>query len=453
MPTSNESPIELSTRLIDQGINNVAPNRITQELSELGENLALVESFSHVVALKTDEGLVTFDASGAITGNEVVKSLRTWSKDPVHTIVYTHGHMDHVGGSRNFARDAQEAGVPTPRVVGHEKVAPRLERYNNTNGYNLAINMRQFGGVPQRLIQEMDLSQARSFIPRDTLWPDVTYESQLTETVGGVELEMNYAMGETDDHTWTWVPSMKMISAGDLFIWNFPNCGNPQKVQRYPFEWAQALRAMAAKQPELLVPAHGLPIAGADRIAGCLDVVATTLETLVAEVVDAMNSGATLDDIVHSVAVSDDVLALPYMRPFYDEPEFAVRNIWRLYGGWWDGNPARLKPAPDAAIGAELAQLAGGVSVLAKRALELAEAGDFRLASHLVEFAADAEPESAEVHAARAEVYDQRRKAETSLMAKGVFKGAKAESEYVVTGEVPEIKMAIAMLDPKDDDS
>ena len=27
-----------------------------------------------------------------------------------------------------------------------------------------------------------------------------------------------------------------------------------------------------------------------------------------------------------------------------------VRNIWRLYGGWYDGNPARLKPAPDEAL-------------------------------------------------------------------------------------------------------
>ena len=25
----------------------------------------------------------------------------------------------------------------------------------------------------------------------------------------------------------------------------------------------------------------------------------------------------------------------------YDEPEFIVRNIWRLYGGWYDGNVSR----------------------------------------------------------------------------------------------------------------
>ncbi|HBW18708.1 MAG: alkyl sulfatase dimerization domain-containing protein [Streptosporangiaceae bacterium] len=52
----------------------------------------------------------------------------------------------------------------------------------------------------------------------------------------------------------------------------------------------------------------------------------------------------------------------------YDEPEFIVRNVWRLYDGWWDGNPATLKPAPERALAAELASLAGGPGVLAERA-------------------------------------------------------------------------------------
>ena len=32
-----------------------------------------------------------------------------------------------------------------------------------------------------------------------------------------------------------------------------------------------------------------------------------------------------------------------------------MRNIWRFYGGWYDGDPSHLKPAPAAAIAAELA--------------------------------------------------------------------------------------------------
>jgi alkyl sulfatase BDS1-like metallo-beta-lactamase superfamily hydrolase len=60
--------------------------------------------------------------------------------------------------------------------------------------------------------------------------------------------------------------------------------------------------------------------------------------------------------------------AKPYLQPVYDEPEFIVRNVWRLYGGWYDGNPARLKPAPDAVLATALAELAGGAAALADRA-------------------------------------------------------------------------------------
>src|SRR5690606_38917518 len=103
--------------------------------------------------------------------------------------------------------------------------------------------------------------------------------------------------------------------------------------------------------------------------------VATALEHLVADTLALMNEGATLDHIIHTVRVDPDLLAKPYLRPFYDEPEFVVRNVWRLYGGWYDGNPANLKPAPAGAFASEVAGLAGGAAALAARAREIADGG------------------------------------------------------------------------------
>jgi len=105
-----------------------------------------------------------------------------------------------------------------------------------------------------------------------------------------------------------------------------------------------------------------------------------------------------------------------------------VRNLWRMYGGWYDGNPSHLKPATDAALATELAALAGGADKLASRAQRLANDGDLRLACHLIELAAHAAPKSAAVHAIRAEIYQKRRDSETSLMAKGIFGFTAGES-------------------------
>ncbi len=437
----SEHPLDLSARLIDSGVVDTAPNRVTQELSELADGVALIESFSHSVVVDTGDGLVAFDSSGAQAGRAVVESMRRWSDDPVHTIVYTHGHLDHVGGSRAFAADAADHDRPVPRVLGHERILTRFERYDRTSGYNQVINLRQFGGAATAAAQQVD----RPFIPVGTLVPDASYDEQLSERIGDLDFEFNHCKGETDDHTWTWIPEHRMISAGDQFIWNFPNCGNPQKVQRYPVEWAESLRAMADKDPELFVPAHGLPIAGTDRIRRCLETVAGTLETLVEQVIDAMNAGAVLDEIVHSVSVPPETLELPYLRPLYDEPEFVIRNIWRLFGGWFDGNPARLKPPSDAAIGTEVVALVGGADTLIDRAVALSADGDHRLACQLIEYAVAAEPESHAVHEARSAIYSTRRVAETSLMAKGIFTSASADSDAVITGEIPPVDMVLAI--------
>jgi len=424
--------LALSSRIIDTGTVDEPVNRVTQELSEVGDGIAVVESFSHVVLFRTADGLVAFDTSGAMTGEGCVASIRGWTSDRVSHLVYTHGHVDHVGGSGAFVADAASRGEPRPKVLAHENVPARFDRYARTNGWNLAINQRQFGWLPQR--SGLGIGGGRRFLPPDVAPPDETFRSALDLEVGGLRVELRHARGETDDHAWAWIPSRRAICAGDFVIWNFPNAGNPQKVQRYPEEWAAALRDMAARQPELLLPAHGLPIAGAERIAMVLDEMATALEALVEQVLARMNDGARLDEIVHEVTVPDAVLARPFLRPLYDEPEFVVHNIWRQYGGWWDGDPSTLKPAPAARVSTELAALAGGPLALVRRAEELADAGDLRLACHLVEHAGLAAPDDVEVHARRAAVYERRRHAEHSLMAKGIFASAVRESE-AVTGE------------------
>ena len=432
-------PIELSTKVIDSGIVDQPLNRVTNDITELADNLAIVESFSHSVVWDTGDGLMCFDASGAGSGEAVVNSIRTWRNDAITSLVYTHGHADHIGGSVAFAHDAQTRGLPNPRVIGHENVSKRMDRYSTTNGLNVRINRRQFGGIKSdmkpnsgNMREALALDEgAQYFIPPATLRPDQSFVDQLTIKAGDTVVEFHHARGETDDHLWGWIPEKKWIFTGDFVIWNYPNAGNPQKVQRYALEWAQALRKMISQGPELLLPAHGLPIEGKARIAMVLDDIATSLESLVMQVIDMMNTGETLDTIIHSVKVPQSILDKPYMRPFYDEPEFVVRNIWRLYGGWWDGAASRLKPAPDAVVAQELAALAGGANVLMNRALEIADS-DLRLACHLADLAGWAEPENAGIHANRAAIYDKRRRSELSLMSKGIYKSASRESEEIV---------------------
>jgi alkyl sulfatase BDS1-like metallo-beta-lactamase superfamily hydrolase len=393
------------------------------ELAEVGDGVAFVPSFANVSAIATGDGLVLVDTGSAALARNVHEQVRRWRPDRLHTAVYSHGHIDHVFGVPVFEAEAEARGWPRPRVLAHEALPHRFDRYVLTAGYNGIINARQFS-LP-------------SFSwPTEYRYPDETYHDVLALTVGDVDLELHHCPGETDDHTWTWFPGSRVLCCGDLFIWASPNAGNPQKVQRYAREWAAGLREMAALEPrpEVLLPGHGVPVVGEARVQAALLDTADLLDSLHDQTVALMNAGATLDDVLHTVRPPAGLVDRPYLQPVYDDPEFIVRNVWRRYGGWWDGNAAHLKPPPEAHVAAEVARLAGGAGVLADRALAVADAGDLRLAGHLAELAALAAPGDGGVQRARSEVNRRRAEAEPSTMAKGVFGWAAAESARAAAG-------------------
>jgi alkyl sulfatase BDS1-like metallo-beta-lactamase superfamily hydrolase len=317
-------------------------------------------------------------------------------------------------GLGRFDDEASAKGWASPRVIAHEALPARLERYRLTAGYNACVNTRQF---------QMPIEWPTSYRS-----PNVLYRESKTVEVGGVTIELRHARGETDDHTWAYVPSKKLLCTGDLFLWCCPNAGNPQKVQRYPREWARALRAMEGLGAEVLAPGHGVPIFGAARIRQALADTAELLELLHDRTVEAMNAGLPLEAILRTVRAPERLLDRPYLHPVYDEPEFIVRNVWRQYGGWWDGDPSHLKPAPAADFAREVADLAGGATKLADRARERADAGELAIACHFAELAASAAPEDAAIAKIRSEIYLRRSKSERSLMAKNIFLGAATET-------------------------
>ncbi|MBI2158621.1 MAG: MBL fold metallo-hydrolase [Candidatus Rokubacteria bacterium] len=386
----------------------------TGQTEEIAPGVFFLHAFANVTVVRTGAGLVLVDTSNYAAREKTFAAVRAIDPGPVHAAIYTHGHADHALGLPPFLSEARARGWPRPRIVGHRNVAARFDRYRLTRQHNALINARQFSIPPSW--------------PDDYDYPDTLYDDTLRFTAGEVTLELHHARGETDDHTWIWWPERKILWTGDQFIWVAPNAGNPQKVQRYAAEWAASLRAMAACAPELLIPGHGVPIAGRDRVSQALTETAEWLEHLVAETVARMNAGATLETILREVRPPAHLAQRPYLQAVYDEPEYVVRNIWRIYGGWWDGVAAHLKPAPEAELGAEVAQLAGGAVALARRARELAAAGRLALASHLIDWAAAAVPDDAAIHAVRADVYEARAKAAAALMTRGIFSAEAHES-------------------------
>ena len=68
-------PVDVANRVIDSGVAEAPHNRVTHQLSVIDDDVAVVESFSHCWTIRTDEGLVCFDASGVPSGPAVVEAM------------------------------------------------------------------------------------------------------------------------------------------------------------------------------------------------------------------------------------------------------------------------------------------------------------------------------------------------------------------------------------------
>jgi alkyl sulfatase BDS1-like metallo-beta-lactamase superfamily hydrolase len=126
----------------------------------------------------------------------------------------------------------------------------------------------------------------------------------------------------------------------------------------------------------------------------------------------------------------------PYLAATYDHPTFIVRNLLRLWAGWWNGNAAELLPATPAALAGEVARLAGGIAPLVSRGRALLDDGDATLAAHLAEWAVRAAPDDRDTQTLKRDVYRALLADSDCLMARGIYRAALNDAERAL-GEPP----------------
>src|SRR5262245_1944175 len=381
-------------------------------------DLLLHASVSNTYTLRTDAGLLVVDPGRAQTSQSVYTATRAWSDAPLHTVVYTHGHADHAFGLRAFL-DAGER----PHIIVQENCPKRFQRYRLTHGLNAHINQRQF-------------STRQPIFPDQFDWPTLTFRDSLMQQLGDLEVRYYAAKGETDDHCYVWIPEHSYLFTGDLIVWVSPNCGNPQKVQRYPVEWAEALERMAGLDAEWLFPGHGLVVHGKAAVRMVLTDTARYLRVIIDQVLTRLNAGQTPEEILHAVEPDPELSTRAYLQARYDHPKFIVRNLLRLWGGWWNGNAADLLPATWEAQAKEIASLAGGVVTLVERGRSLLTQGNAVMAAHLAEWATRADPTDHAAQMLKRDVYEKRLADAPALMAQGIFRAAMNEARQAL-GEAP----------------
>ena len=355
--------------------------------------------------INTSDGVVLVDTllNPVVSKQMREKILETGG--PIKKIIYTHHHVDHVGGAQIFEEDR-------PEIIAHQYLPENIEKYQILKEHRARIASIQFN-VPFN----PKLAAGPGYLP-----PTRTFSDSMVFSQGDKTFELYHARAETDDATWIYVPEIETVFVGDLIIAGYPNIGNPWKPTRFALPWARALEDVRVKNAALLIAHGGRAVyQGRTEVKELLDANIEGIYSIHDQVVDCINKDIPLDEMIHSIKLPDHLGKHKALRFLYSRPEFAVYNIYRWYHGYFDHNPAHLLPRPDKEVNAEIFNLIANAQAILDRAGALFEEGQAQLALQVLDILFKQEPDNIEVRKLHLQILEKLSEEDYCLMSRNTW--------------------------------
>jgi alkyl sulfatase BDS1-like metallo-beta-lactamase superfamily hydrolase len=301
---------------------------------------------------------------------------------PVRYIIFTQGHVDHVGGL-DSVRD------PDTTVVAQANWTLWRDDNERLIPYRANRSAFAFKDTLATGIQAIQKRLGTKRLPAQSVpTVDLDFEDTLTLEVGGRRMELiSVPGGETNDSLVIWLPEERICLCGNTFGPLFGHI--PNLVTMRGDRYRDALTAIASVervrglQPELLVTGHFEPISGAERIDPELTRLRNAIQYIHDETVAGMNAGRDVATLMREVTLPAEY----EVGQGYGKVAWDVRAIWENYSGWFHHrSTTELYPVGFDAVSADVVELAGA-DALVDRAREHLNAERPLHAIHLAELA------------------------------------------------------------------
>jgi len=384
------------SQVVEKGVSLATPELLEKHCREMvgpprvekiSEHVwaAIGFDLANTVLIHTPEGNVIVDVGISPPKARAMKAALEAEapKGPVKAVIYTHSHIDHVGGATVWA----EEGVPiwaTAVLPGH-----LLKQYALFLPIESLRGGRQFGrDVPLGKVPCIGIGTRIDFdlmAKSGMLLPTHTFSGQKILEIGDLSIELVEAHGETHDQLFVWIPEDETLIAGDNFYWSFPNLYTLRGTSPRPVnDWIRSIDAMRRRGPAHLVPNHTRPIHGKEEIAEVLTNYRDSIQWVRDEVVRGANRGLDADTLAENIRLPKHLADKHYNKEFYGQVDWSVRAIYTNNLGWFDGRADKLYPLPQKEVAAREVELLGGVEKVLTQADEAFEQDDFRWAIHLL---------------------------------------------------------------------
>ena len=335
---------------------------------------------SNAYLLTTDDGRVIVNTGMGFEGPVHRANFDAVDASPVRYIIFTQGHVDHVGGL-DSVRDPDTTAVAQANWRSWRDDNERLIPYRASRSAFAFKDTLATG------IQAIQRRLGTKRLPGQSVpVVDLDFEDTLTLEVGGRRLELiSVPGGETTDSLVVWLPEERICLCGNTFGPIFGHI--PNLVTIRGDRYRDALTAIASVErvrdlhPELLVTGHFEPIAGAGRINAELTRLRDAIQYVHDQTVAGMNAGKDVRTLMREITLPAEY----EVGQGYGKVDWDVRAIWENYSGWFHhASTTELYPVGFDAVAPDIEELAGADALLDRARAHL-DAGRPLQAIHLAE--------------------------------------------------------------------
>lgn len=353
------------------------------EVIKLADNVHYATGVGNVMMITTDEGNVIFDAGLVLQTPRQLKALKEVSDAPIRTIILSHSHADHIGGTRFFAGESTQ-------IITHSQFAEEQRYLMELEPFQYARNRTLFPWMPA-WEDRPDIAMMRY----GGIEPDLTVGDWEVHsfTLGGIEFQVMGTPGaEGADNVVLWLPQQKILFSGDFFGPQFPQFPNVFTMRgekiRKPVEYVKSLNFLLPLGAEIVAPGHHDPTEGAQQIEANMVKIRDAVQYVHDETVAGMNAGKSVHTLMREIQLPPNLDLVQN----HGKVDWAVRSIWDYYMTWFHfDSTTELYPVPVKNVYADLAKLAG-IEGLLRLAQNYILGGEPVKALHVVEVILESEP-------------------------------------------------------------
>ena len=331
----------------DQGLSQEHKKEFKKDLIEVTEDIYVGVGYglANSIMIETENSLVIVDTLGSVErAEELYQDFREISEKPIAAIVYTHNHLDHLGGATVFYNENET------EIYAQENIIYNLDNIATTiRPIIFQRSARQFGiPLPEEEIVHQGIGGFLEINDQETLGlvrPTILFDDSLTIEIDNLKIVLAHVPGETDDHLYVWIPEKQAVMVGDNFYRSFANLYAIRGTKfRNPMEWVDSLDRIRLLNAEHLVPSHSRPISGKENVEKALTDYRDGIQFVHDQTIRYINKGLTPDEIVQKVKLPKHLAESPYLQPFYGSISSYVRSTFSGYIGWFSGNISDLHP-------------------------------------------------------------------------------------------------------------